>query len=243
MEKDAAGNAQPRDEEEDLSLLDRWCAGDNAAGSALFRRHYEAVYRFFASKVEGEIDDLAQETFLALVRERQRFLRHSAFRTYLFAIARYTLYGYWRKRARRGAPALDFDEISIASLSTSIGGRMARREDHARLLEALRQLPLEQQLLLELHYWEELERDQLAAVFDVEPATTRSRLFRARQALRQQLDAAAAMPLTSVASPAGVGANVDRVEEDDPLDAWARSVWPAREEVRNAPREGDTKPP
>ncbi len=231
MEKDDAGREQPRDEDEDLTLLARWCAGDNAAGSALFRRHYEAVYRFFASKVEGEIDDLAQETFLALVRERQRFLRHSAFRTYLFAIARYTLYGYWRKRTRRGPPALDFDEISIASLSTSVTGRMARREDHARLLEALRQLPLEQQLLLELHYWEELQSDELAAVFDVEPATTRSRLFRARQALRKMLNVATVTPATS-SEPISI--------EDEALDAWARSMWPAREEVRNAPQSSDT---
>jgi RNA polymerase sigma factor (sigma-70 family) len=240
MEKQAepAQGAQ-RGADPDLVLLDQWCAGDNAAGNALFRRHYEAVYRFFASKVEGEVDDLAQETFLACVRERGRFLGHSAFRTYLFAIARYTLYGYWRKRARRGQP-LDFEEVSIASLSTSIGSRMVRREDHARLLEALRQLPLEQQLLLELHYWEELEREQLAAVFEVEPATTRSRLYRARAALRQRLDVAAS---PEVAAPTQAAGSVGTGGEDDALDAWARSLWPAREEVRNAPQKADTKGP
>ena len=225
---------QPVDDDE-LSLLDRWCAGDGAAGNALFRRHYEAVYRFFASKVErelGEIDDLAQETFLACVRERQRFLRHSSFRTYLFAIAKYTLYGYWRKRAKRTASVapIDFDAVSIASLSTSAGGQLARHQEHARLLDALRQLPLEQQLLLELHYWEELERDQLAEVFAVEPATTRSRLFRARAALRERMEEAQAHP-----QPA-------QGPDDTELDAWARSVWPARKEVRNAAAPLDTKP-
>lgn len=216
-------------DDEELELLDRWCAGDQAAGSALFRRHYEVVYRFFSSKVEGEVDDLAQETFLACVRERQRFLRHSSFRTYLFAIARYTLYGYWRRKARRATP-VDFDELSIASLSTSACSRLTRRQEHVRLLEALRQLPLEQQLLLELHYWEELERDQLAEVFAVEPATTRSRLFRARQALRQLLAAAEAAPVAA-ALPG---------QEDPELDGWARSVWPALHEVRNAGAKADT---
>lgn len=220
-------------DDDELALLDRWCAGDAAAGNALFRRHYESVYRFFASKTEGELDDLAQETFLACVRERPRFLRHSSFRTYLFAIAKYTLYGYWRRKARRATP-VDFDELSIASLSTSAASRLTRREDHARLLDALQKLPLEQQLLLELHYWEDLPREQLAEVFAVEPATTRSRLFRARAALRDLL----ADETTTVA----VGPMTPRpqLQEDPELEGWARSVWPARHEVRNSGKEADT---
>jgi len=192
---------------EDLVLLDRWCAGDRAAGNELFKRHFESLYRFFSSKVDVEIDELVQETLLACVTQRATFRRQSSFRTYLFAIARYTLYGYW-KRVR---PTLDVDEISVASLSTSVGTRIARRQDQARLLQALRELPVEQQLLLELHYWEGLERSQLAEVFDVEEATTRSRLFRARQALRERLERTAPRPET---------------HEDADFDVWARSLRP-----------------
>lgn len=225
-------------QDDDLALLDRWCAGDAAAGNALFRRHYEAVYRFFAAKTEGELDDLAQETFLACVRERPRFQRHSSFRTYLFAIAKYTLYGYWRRKARRATP-VDFDELSIASLSTSAASRLTRREDHARLLDALQKLPLEQQLLLELHYWEDLPREQLAEVFAVEPATTRSRLFRARAALRELL--AAEVAADAAAGPAAPPLlNRLPAQEDPELESWARSVWPARREVRNGGKEADT---
>jgi RNA polymerase sigma factor (sigma-70 family) len=205
--------------DDDFALLDQWCGGDNSAGNALFRRHFAAVCRFFVNKVDGDVDDLVQETFLACVRQRQRFQRQSTFRTYLFAIARNLLYTHWSKVAKRAA-ILDFDELSIASLSTSAGGRLARGDDRARLLEALRGLPLEQQLLLELHYWEELERDQLAEVFEVEPATTRSRLFRAREALRDRLAGMSHPPL--------------RAASDDVLDAWARSLRPLLQEVRNA---------
>ena len=81
------------------------------------------------------------------------------------------------------------------------------------MLDALRELPLEQQLLLELHYWEELEGEQLAEVFEIEPATTRSRLFRARHALRQRLEQGG--------EPAAGG------PVDERLDAWARSLRPA----------------
>lgn len=203
--------------EDDLALLDRWCAGDRSAGGALFERYFAQVHRFFRSKVVGDVDDLVQETFLACVRERDRFQRQSSFRTYLFAVARYTLFGHWRKAQRRGE-AIDFEEVSLASLSTSAASRLARHGERARLLGALRELPLEQQLLLELHYWEELEGEQLAEVFEIETATTRSRLFRARQALRQRL--AQDGDLRDLRDlPAGSSV-------DERLDAWARSLRP-----------------
>lgn len=199
-------------EDDDLWLLDRWCAGDGVAGNALFQRHFASVYRFFENKVDGEVDDLVQETLLACLRGRETFRRQSSFRTYLFAIARHTLYHYWRRKAC-ARPALDFDEISVAALSSSIRTRIARKEDRARLLDALRELPIDQQMLLELHYWEELERDQLAEVFGVAEATTRSRLFRARQALRERLGLPASTP---VPTPSG----------GQDFDAWARALRP-----------------
>jgi RNA polymerase sigma factor (sigma-70 family) len=215
--------------DDDLALLDRWCAGDREAGNALFRRHYRSVYGFFQHKIESDAADLVQETFLACLRARDEFRRASSFRTYLFGIARHTLYAYWRRRAVRG-DVVDFGEVSIASLSTSAGTRIARGEERARLLASLRELTMDQQLLLELYYWEELERDQLAEVFEVEPATTRSRLFRARQALRERLDGVADRPGPAIA-------------RDEDLDAWARSLRPEAAEVRNDRGGEDTTDP
>jgi RNA polymerase sigma-70 factor (ECF subfamily) len=172
--------------DEDLELLDRWIAGDAVAGNQLFKRNFELVYRFFETKTEGEIDDLVQETFLACLKSSATFRRQSTFRTYLLAIARHTLFHYWRKR-RPASATMDFDEISFASLSTSVGTKIAAEQERAALVAAMREMPLDQQLLLELYYWEDLDRDALAAVFDVEPATIGTRLFRARQALRDHV--------------------------------------------------------
>lgn len=207
-------------EDDDLVLLDQWCAGDRAAGNALFKRHFERLYRFFEHKVDGEIDDLVQETFLACMRSRDSFRRQSSFRTYLLAIARHTVCGYWRRRAGARTTPVDFEELSVASLSTSAGTRLARVDDRARLLAALRTLPLDQQILLEMYYWEELGRDQLAEVFDVATATIGSRLFRARQALIDQL-ADTDSATTARALP--------------DIDAWARSL-------ANAPAGPDAAP-
>lgn len=178
---------------DDVDLLDRWCAGDKVAGNELVKRHFESLYRFFEHKVDrrGDADELVQETLIKCVSSRDAFRRQSSFRTYLFTIARHALYGYWRQRAGRTA-AVDFEEVSIASLSTSVGTRLARQEDSQRLLTALRTLPADQQLVLELFYWEGLDGDQIAEVFAIAPATVRSRLFRARDALRAVIDERAA---------------------------------------------------
>jgi RNA polymerase sigma factor (sigma-70 family) len=188
--------------EADLTLLDRWCDGDATAGNQLFKRHFETLYRFFEHKTDGEVDDLVQETLLQCVKGRATFRRQSTFRTYLFAIARHVLFQHWRARAST-QPTIDFEEISIESLSTSAGSRLAQHTDRARLVAVLRTLPLEQQLLLEMYYWEDLDREQLAEVFDVETATIGSRLFRARQALQTGMSALAQVP---------------------DIDAWARSL-------------------
>lgn len=192
--------------EDDLVLLDRWGAGDQAAGNTLFKKYFGTVYRFFEGKIEGEQDDLVQETFLACMRGRDGFRRQSTFRTYLLAIARHTLFGYWRRK-QEARQSIDFDAISVAALTTSIGTRMVKGQDRAALLAALRTLPVDQQLLLEMFYWEDLERDKLAEVFEVEEATIGSRLFRARKALGEALGAA----------PAGVEAD---------FDAWAKGLRP-----------------
>jgi RNA polymerase sigma factor (sigma-70 family) len=169
----------------DLELLDRWRAGDRTAGEGLFARHFKDIYRFFEHKLPGEADDLAQRTFLACVGARDAFRQQASFRTYLFAIARNELYAHLQKLSR--VDHVDFDLISIADLVTSPSGRIGRAEEGAQLREALRTLPAEQQLLLELHYWHDLDAAALGEILGAAPGTIRVRLLRARQALRGRL--------------------------------------------------------
>lgn len=195
----------------DLRLLQRWRAGDNRAGNELFKRHFDSIWRFFDNKIDGDVDELVQGTFLACVKSRDAFRAQSSFRTYLFAIARNELYRFLRKR-RRDADALDFGVTSLAHLGTTPQSYIARNEAHQRLLQALYQLPVEQQVLLELHYWEEMTPTLLAEVFDIPPSTARSRLMRARQALRAVMDQQEKK------------GDVPDYSSDDSLDAWARSL-------------------
>lgn len=169
----------------DLVLLERWRDGDRAAGQDLFARHFSEIYRFFEHKVGADADDLAQRTFLACVAAREQFRGQSSFRTYLFAIARNELYGYLRRRPR--GERADFEVTSLAELVTSVSGKLERARQAEQLREALLTLPAEQQLLLELHYWHELDAAALGEVFDLPAATIRVRLLRARRALRDKM--------------------------------------------------------
>jgi RNA polymerase sigma factor (sigma-70 family) len=196
-----------------MALLERWCAGDHQAGQALFTRYFREIYRFFEYRVGGDADDLAQRTFLACVAARDRFRGLSSFRTFLFAIARHELYGYFRRATRNDK--LDFEVTSVAELITSAGGRLdgARQVEHLHV--ALQALPAEQQLLLELHYWHDLDAAALGEMLGTSAATIRVRLLRARRALRAVL-AARGVP-AEVAGTDKLASSLAAPEDDDPM--------------------------
>jgi RNA polymerase sigma factor (sigma-70 family) len=169
----------------DFSLLERWRGGDASAGEELFARQFPGLYRFFATKCDGDTDELVQATLVACLKAKDTFRADSSFRGYLFTVAKHQLYRYFRERQR--AANVDFAVSSVADLATTPGTRIARDQAHRRLLDALRTLPIEQQTLLELYYWEELEVAQLSQIFEAPPATIRTWLYRARQTLKEQL--------------------------------------------------------
>jgi len=192
----------------DTDLLERWRAGQVDAGQQLFQRHFDSIFSFFQTKSEADADELTQATFLACLRAKDQFRGAASFRTYLFSIARNELYRVLRERYRDNAH-LDFDASSMAQLISTPATKMARSQEHRKLLEALRELPVEQQTLLELHYWEEMDAGELAEVFEAPEATIRTRLHRARKALKAKIE--------GFVEP-------QALESLDTMDRWAREL-------------------
>jgi RNA polymerase sigma-70 factor (ECF subfamily) len=186
----------------DFDLLDRWRAGEKAAGQALLERHFDTLCGFFESKLDRDADDLVQRTMLACVASKDRFRKESSFRTYLFTVARNELFQYLRASRRDGA-RLDFSITSVAEILTTPASRMIKNADKLRVVEALRQLPVEQQTLLELFYWQELDVESISQVFEIEPGATRVRLYRARNKLRELLELPADQDEAQVLENAG----------------------------------------
>jgi len=172
---------------DDLELLAAWREGDRQAGGELFDRHFVAIRRFFRSKVGDDYEELVQRTFARCVEVQQRFRGDGKFRSYLFAIAANVLREHLREHHR--GKQFDGDVSSVVDLAlpgpaTAAG---ARREQVV-LLEALRRLPVNDQIVLELFYWEQLTSAEIADVLELPHGTVRSRLRLARDRLRGHVD-------------------------------------------------------
>jgi RNA polymerase sigma-70 factor (ECF subfamily) len=178
--------------EEDTELLERWRRADGRAGSALVKRHFPALHRFFANKARGYEDDLIQQTFVACVEDRDAFRGDASFRAYLFGLARHQLMDHYRRIYRR--QHLDFTSTSLCDLGTSPTGSLARQEERELLDLALRELPVDQQIALELTYWEELAAPEVASVLGIPENTVYSRLRRGKAHLREALERLTQVP-------------------------------------------------
>lgn len=193
----------------DADLLERWRGGDLDAGEQLFARHGDAAIRFFRNKVDDEVQDLIQDTFLRLVEGRERIEEGRSFRAYLLGIARRVLLEHLRERS--GVRELDASVDSVVAVITGPSTIAARRLEERLLLEGLRTIPIEDQIVLELYYWEKLKAPELATVMGVPPSTMRSRIQRARDRLRKVIDALSEAP-ELLASTVG------------DLDGWAERI-------------------
>ena len=169
----------------DEQLLEGWRNGDQRAGDALFGRHFDSLYRFFERKVSVDVEDLIQRTLMSCVEARDRFRGEASFRTFLFAIARHQLMAEWRKHKRN--PALDFGVTSLHDLAPSPSQELRDKQGRRLLLTALRRLPLDLQIAIELVYWEKLTAPEVAEVLEIPEGTVRSRVRRARAALAETL--------------------------------------------------------
>src|SRR5207249_290358 len=112
-------------------------------------------------------------------------------------------------RRQRKDSKLDFELDSIEDLLASPATQLARNQEHRKLVNALRLLPVDQQTLLELHYWQEMDIPALAEVFESPHATIRTRLHRARLALRKQLESFATAQV---------------LESLETMDSWIQSL-------------------
>ena len=181
------------DPDPDFALLDAWVAGDLLAGSRLVDRHLVALLRFFFNKLDLAREDVVQRTLRACVERRHRTRRWWGFRTYLLAHARDVLYLELDRPAYGADPDTDPEEESLASLQGELKGQdasgAATEDRHAPLLGLLRELPVDEQIALELALWEDLSATQVAVVLGRSELGLHHVLHRARAAIRERLRA------------------------------------------------------
>lgn len=191
-------------EPSDQSLLAAWTEGDAKAGDTLVQRHFDCVFRFFSGRLASpsDVTDLVQKTFLACLEARARWSSVQRFRPFLIGVARNQLLMFLRyHHVRKGEqPQGSLQEQWAASQAEGVSMAAARRLEQRRLLVALRQLPLDLQLTLELHYWEGFTTREIGDVLEISAAAVKSRLVKARRELDSKLGALAGDPAAAEVS-------------------------------------------
>ena len=163
------------------------------AGDALFRQHAKSAYRFFRSKIHGSVDDLVQETFERCLSSSGSFKEDGSFRSWMFGVARHVLGDHLRKQYR-GGDVFDLSVHSIVDSGTTPSKAVGRRREYQLLLAAMQRLPVDQQIALELHYWEGMTGSEIATALDCPEGTVRTHLRRGRLRLKEELTNAASSP-------------------------------------------------
>jgi RNA polymerase sigma-70 factor (ECF subfamily) len=194
LERTPVAARDARELDPDGSLVERWQSGDLEAFEALVRRHERRVFRLLFRMLGNreEAEDVAQETFLNLHRHGRRFRRESRFSTFLYRVAANAALNRRRSlgRERSRMDALASRQAageSLPAFPRDPEGAAEHREESRRVQEAISTLPERLRLPLVLFDIEGLAYSEISRVAGIPEGTVKSRIHRARQALRQEL--------------------------------------------------------
>ncbi|MCX4241651.1 RNA polymerase sigma factor [Paraliomyxa miuraensis] len=215
----------------DRELLERWQGGDREAGNALVRRRIGEITWFFRNKVCNETDvaDLVSQTFLGCLQAAEGFRGETSVRRFLFRVANNVLYTYIRKKSKRQREQLDFATVCVHELDPrSASSIVMRRREAQAFVQSLRRIPVGDQVVLELMYFDGLSGREIGEVLGIPEGTVRGRLQRGLQRLREQVQR------ELLAYVGARGGEAPEVSVED-LERWAREV----RELRKSELDGD----
>jgi RNA polymerase sigma-70 factor (ECF subfamily) len=166
-------------------------ADDSAEGvnrEALYHHYLPRILNYIRLRTDGEAvaQDLTAEVFERAVQKQHTLRQPKAFGAWLFAIARNTVAGYYRKKdpsislelvAEQSAPDLSPEEVVL------------RREELALLLEALATLSEREQEIIRLKFAGGLGNQEIAKVLGLRAGHVAVLLYRALRKLRARLEA------------------------------------------------------
>ena len=180
----------------EASLVQRCAAGDESACAELVGEHQRMVVQL-AINLLGDRDealDLSQEVFLRVFRTIHRFRGQSSLRTWIYRIAvnqARNRHRFWRRRHRGDQVSLDAHVAAHGDVLPGVEAGpdrvLAQKELAARLKHALDHLPFDQRTAIILREIDGLSYEEIAFSLGVAIGTVKSRLTRARQALRLEL--------------------------------------------------------
>ncbi len=204
----------------DRELLDAWRGGDRVAGNTLVRGRIGEITWFFRNKVcnESDVPDLVSQTFLGCLQSAEGFRGETSVRRFLYRVAHNVLYTYIRKKSKREREQVDFATVCIHELDPrSPSSIVMRRREGQAFVTGLRKIPVGDQVVLELKFFDGLSGREIGEVLGVPEGTVRGRLQRGLARLRDQVQ-------EQLRDHATVrGGDVKQVTVED-LEGWADEV-------------------
>lgn len=170
----------------DYVLVRAIAQGDGQALDKLYARHGPGLLAYLTSRL-GErqlAEEVLQDVMLAVWKGAGRFRGESKVRTWLISIARYRAINAQRRRRLQQVP---LDETIPAQEETGPKGLLERAAEQDELRGAMAHLPVEQRETLELVFYHGLSGPEVAAIQGISVGTVKSRLHRAKKALRKWL--------------------------------------------------------
>ena len=184
----------------DEALILDFQRGSREAFEELFARYRGPLFGFFRRRLESSerAEDLTQETFLAMIRAASRYEPRAQLRTYLYGIALKLVAA--ERRKEKGSASIKADDEPVTE----------QLPDNALWVrESLKKLETSERTILMLREYEQLSYAEIAELLRLPINTVRSRLFRARMALKEHL-----APETKIKHSAAA-ADVDDVQHEE----------------------------
>jgi RNA polymerase sigma-70 factor (ECF subfamily) len=190
-------------EPDDRTLLDRTVSGDSSALEALMSRHSPRIYRlaYGIARNHADAEEIVQDVFLTLVTKGASFEGHAALTTWMYRVT--TNAALNKRRGKRRELEVSLEEhlptfkedghregdrsYVLADWSGMPAERLESAEVRKILEQAIDSLPDHYRAVLILRDVEELSNEEVAQIVDDSLASVKSRLHRARMALREQL--------------------------------------------------------
>lgn len=172
---------------EDILYIRKFLSGDAEGFAMLVRKYQDRVLNIIYSLIgqDRESEDIAQEAFLKVYHNLGSFRQQSQFSTWLYRIVVNTAYDFLRKRKNFVSNEVAIEK-SVSSYD-SPAQALLRKEKNAILEKALVKVPLQYRAALILKDIEGLSYGQISEVLGCNIGTVESKIYRARQFLKQEL--------------------------------------------------------
>ena len=175
----------------DESLYVKFAKGNAGAFEALYQRHKDGLFAYlYRSRIDRQVvEEIAQDTWLAIIDSARDYKGTAKFRTFLFAIAHRKLVDHWRRNSHESVMVREdaMGQAVTESLKSGSAGTPGNMELTMDLLQALESLSKEQQQAFLLKE-EGFSRKEIAVMTGTSEETIKSRIRYANNHLRRLLE-------------------------------------------------------